>query len=79
MSLERKYCPFPLDEIESIHWGCFQNNKESAPILGGTHVLLVYTGNKPRCIYGHDISTIDQINARKQDSQDPFYEPDPAL
>jgi hypothetical protein len=77
MSAERKYLVLPNDMLDTLDWECFQNTKGNCPKYA-THFIVVYVGNKPPCVYGHDTYTEAQMLDKKKDINDPIYE-DPDL
>ncbi len=75
MSTERKYCSIPVADIDTIDFDCFLTNKGSiSKSADGTEALVVYTGNKPRCIYGIPVYTNSEMKARFKDPNDLWYQ-----
>ena len=75
MSEERKYCTLPVQDSESLAFDSFQTNRGSLAMNADkTEVLVVYTGNKPRCIYGIPVYTNSEMKARFKDPNDPWYQ-----
>jgi|DEB0MinimDraft_6_1074348.scaffolds.fasta_scaffold00032_26 hypothetical protein len=75
--MSRKYCLVPVASAGQIDWGCVQNDISSAPVLGGTDILVSFSGTTPPCLAGFPLITLTELTSRKSDSEDPFFEPGP--
>lgn len=72
---DRKYCTYPSDQLDSIDFDCFLTTRGSlAYSEDKSEVILVYAGNKPKCIYGHPVFTNTQMKAKHKDVNDTWYQ-----
>jgi len=70
--MSRKYAVLPNSMLLALDWEKFKNSLRGCPKYA-SHFIACYTGNKPHCIYGHEVFTIGQILAKKTDPSDPIY------